>query len=400
MVMTNAASPASPYDALEPAALRRRGTSKWNLYDADVLALWVAEMDFPTAPVVRGAIQDAVDREQFGYARRDQATGLPDAVAEWSAVRFGWTVDPSRVHLLPDVLKGVELAIDCFTPRGSAIILPTPTYMPFFEVPKVVERPMIEVPMSRAGGRLSLDLDAIDEAFSTGAGSIVLCQPYNPLGRSFTVAELSALARVVARHGARVVSDEIHGSLTYDSPHVPYASVSPEAASHAITLTSASKAWNLPGLKCAQAIVNNDTDEERWQQISPMRTHGASTIGIEANLAAYRGGAGWLDETLRYLDRNRRLLAELLAELLPEVRYTIPEATYLAWLDFNALHLPEEPADFFLEQARVAMNPGLAFGANGVGCSRLNFATSSAILEQAVTAMATAVRGVVAADRS
>ncbi|HEY3942253.1 MAG TPA: MalY/PatB family protein [Acidimicrobiales bacterium] len=381
------------YDKLDPATLRGRGTAKWSFYDPDVLPLWVAEMDFPTAPVVRAAIQDAVDREEFGYPRRDEATGLPDAVAEWSATRYSWPIDPSRIHLLPDVLKGVELAIDCYTSPGSPIVLPTPAYMPFFEVPKVVQRPILEVPMARDEGKLIFDLEAIDRAFASGAESIIVCQPYNPLGRSFSGAELVALAHVVDRHGARVVADEIHGSLTYSNRHVPYASVSEVAASHAITLTSASKAWNLPGLKCAQAIVNNDSDEDRWQQISRMRTHGASTIGIEANLAAYRSGADWLDHTVAYLDGNRRRLAELLAEHLPGVGYSVPEGTYLAWLDCNALNLPQEPAEFFLARARVATNPGLAFGSNGTGCLRLNFATSSQILEQAVTAMGAAVRG-------
>jgi cysteine-S-conjugate beta-lyase len=263
--------------------------------------------------------------------------------------------------------------------------------MPFFEVPKVVGRPLVEVPMARDGGRFELDLDGIDAALAGGAESVILCQPCNPLGRAYTRAELEALARVVADRGGRVVADEIHGPLTYSKPHLPYASVSEEAANHCVTLTSASKGWNLPGLKCAQVIITNAADEARWQQISRLRTHGASTIGIEANVAAYRAGAAWLDATLGYLDANRRLLAALLAELLPEVAYTVPEGTYLAWLDFGALDLDEEPAEYFLAAARVAMSPGLAFGAGGKGYARLNFATSSKILEQAVTAMADAV---------
>ena len=382
----------SVYGDLDPVVLRGRGTAKWTFFDADVLALWVAEMDYPTAPVVLDAIRDAVDRQEFGYPSMSSAAALSEATAAWAETRYSWKVDSQRVHVLPDVLKGVELGIDCFSAEGSPIILTTPAYMPFFEVPKVVNRPIIEVPMLRDSGRAVLDLEGIDQAFKAGAGTLILCNPYNPLGRSFSAEELTDLAEVVQRNGARVVSDEIHGPLTYGHSHVPYASVSEVAAQHSITLVSASKAWNLPGLKCAQAITTNDEDEERWQRISRLSTHGASTLGIDSNLAAYRFGAAWLDETLAYLDRNRHLLGELLADKLPDVGYVVPEATYLSWLDFNELGLRVEPAEFFLEHARVAMNPGVAFGSNGAGCARLNFATSASILEQAVTAMADALQ--------
>jgi cystathionine beta-lyase len=382
----------SPYDALGPNTLRRRGTVKWNRFDEDVLALWVAEMDFPTAPAIKAAITDAVEREQFGYSPLDAETALPTATASWSANRYGWEVDPSRVHLLPDVLRGVELAIEAFSPPGSPIVLPIPAYMPFFEVVKVAGRPLIEVPMVADSGRFMLDLGGIDAAFRTGAGTMILCNPYNPLGRAFSEEELRELSLIVARNGARVISDEIHGPITYGRRHIPYASVTDEAADHSVTLISASKAWNLPGLKCAQIILTNAHDEQAWQRISMLRTHGASTIGIVASTAGYNAGAPWLDETLSYLDQNRRTLALLLAKHLPEVRYQMPEATYLAWLDFRALELPLEPAEYLLEHARVAVNAGAAFGSNGTGCVRLNFATSRAILEEAIFRIVSAVK--------
>jgi cysteine-S-conjugate beta-lyase len=381
----------SPYDSLGPDALRRRGTVKWNRFDDDVLALWVAEMDFPTAPVVKAAISDAVEREQFGYPRLDVETGLPDATAAWSANRYGWEVDPGRIHLLPDVVRGIELAIECFSPKGSPVVLPTPAYMPFFEVVQMLDRPLIEVPMATDSGRFVLDLEGIEEAFRAGASTLILCNPYNPLGRAFSAEELRALSLVVERYEARVISDEIHGPITYERPHIPYASVSRETADHSVTIASGSKAWNLPGLKCAQIIVTNARDEKVWREIPGLRTHGASTIGIAANTAGYRMGAPWLDETLTYLDQNRRALAELLAKYLPEVRYRIPEATYLAWLDLRGLELPVEPAEYLLDHARVALSPGLAFGSTGTGCVRLNFATSRAILEEAILRISSAL---------
>lgn len=387
------ADPHHIFDNFSPELLRQRGSIKWSHFGPDVLAAWVAEMDFATAPPVRQAIVDAVEREEFGYPVREENSDLPEAVAQWENNHYGWKVDPGRVHILPDVLKGVELAIERFSPSGSAVILPTPAYMPFFEVPKVVNRAIIEVPtLIDETGIRRLDYAGIDAAFAQGAGTIILCHPYNPLGRSFSVDEMRDLAAVVERHGGRVVSDEIHAPLTYPgSHHVPYASISETTARHTLTMVSASKAWNLPGLKCAQVITSNDIDEERWQSISRMKTHGASTIGIRANIAAFREGGPWLQDALAYLSGNGRYLAELLEAHLPEVRYTVPEATYLAWLDCRALELGVEASEFFLAKARVATNPGPAFGNDGVGFVRLNFATSRAILARIVESMAEAV---------
>lgn len=383
---------ASDFEGFSPASLRRRGSIKWSRYGADVTAAWVAEMDFASPPPVQAAIIDAVRRQEYGYPVDEADSELPAAVADWERTRYGWSVDPSRVHILPDVLRGVELGIEHYSPTDSAVILITPAYMPFFEVPTVVRRPAIEVPTLVEGGVRRLDLAGIDGAFARGGGTVILCHPYNPIGRSFTLEEMTELSDVVERHGGRVVSDEVHAPLTYpDGRHIPYASISPVTAGHTLTLASASKAWNLPGLKCAQAIISSDVDEERWQSIPHLKTHGASTIGIRANVAAFRDGAGWLEEALAYLDGNRRYLGELLTEHLPGVGYTVPEATYLAWLDCTALDLPGEAAEFFLERARVATNPGPAFGADGAGCLRLNFATSRTILDRAVTAMGAAV---------
>ncbi len=378
------------FDMISPESLRRRGTAKWNAYGPDVIAAWVAEMDFPTASPVMAAIHDAVEREEFGYAQGDAATGLPDAVADWCGSR-GWVVDPARVHVLPYALRGVELAIECYSPPGSAILVPTPAYEPFFEIPQVLGRPIMEVPLARRDADYVLDLDAIGAALSRGARTLILCHPHNPTGRSFTRAELQGLASVVAHYDARVVSDEVHGPLTYSGVHVPYASVNDEAAAHTLTVTSASKAWNLAGLKCAQLITSNDIDEDRWAQIPTRKTKGASTIGIRANIAAFRSGGPWLAQTMAYLDVNRRLIRELLSKWMPAVGYQPPEATYFAWLDCRRLNLGVEPAAFFLDRARVAMSPGTPFGNQTKDFVRFNFATSRSRVEAAIDAMTAAL---------
>ena len=381
------------FDDFTPESLSRRGSVKWWLHGPGVVAAWVAEMDFSTAPPVRQAIAEAVAREEFGYPLPDRISPLPEAVAGWQWRRYGWRTDPDRIHTIPDVLRGVELAVERYSPTDSAVILCTPAYMPFFEVPKVVRRPTVEVPtLIDPEGVPRLDYDRIDDAFAAGAGVIILCNPYNPLGRSFTLHELTELAAIVDRRGGRVVADEIHAPLTYPGHrHIPYAGISEVTAAHTVTVVSASKAWNLPGLKCAQVVLSNDLDDARWRSISPLRTHGASTIGMRANAAAYRDGGPWLDDLLAYLDGNRVLLGELLASQLPAIGYTLPEGTYLAWLDCRMLDLDAEPAEFFLNRAKVATNPGAAFGADGTGHVRFNFATSRAILRQAVGSMAAAV---------
>ncbi len=376
------------FDDVDVEAQRRRRTVKWSRYEPDVLAAWVAEMDFRIAPPVQDAIADAVQRQQFGYPQDDSETGLPEAFTAWSESRHGWAVDPADVHLLPDVVRGVELAIEFFSKPASPVIVTTPAYMPFFRVPAMVGRQCIEVPLAATdGGREELDLDAIGAAFAAGAGSIILCHPYNPIGRSFSRSELEALATVVDRHGARVIADEIHAPLTYGPPHVPYASLSTGAAAHTLTVTSPSKAWNLAGLKCAVAVTSSPTDQERWVDVA-VHADGASTIGIEASVAAYRDGGPWLDAVVAYLDETRTWFAGLLADQLPGVGYTPPEATYLAWLDCRALDLRVEPAAYFLDHAKVALNEGSSFGDPYEGFARMNLATSRSLLERMVAAMA------------
>src|SRR5690625_673716 len=378
------------FDALPPVRLRHRHTVKWTRFGPDVLARWVAEMDYPTAPPVLEAIRAAVQREEFGYPRFGH-DALPLATADWCAHRYGWTVDPEAVAVVADVLKGVELAIAFLTRSQSPVVLPVPAYMPFFDVLQVAGRTRVEVPMVRdAAGRYELDLDAVAAAFAAGAGSIILCNPFNPLGTVFTAAELAAVVDLAAAHGARVIADEIHAPLVYDGRHVPAASVSAAAAETVVSVMSASKAGNLPGLKCAQLILSNPADVAVWHRLNWLNWMGASTVGIAANLAAYRHGGPWLDAVLGYLRTNRDRVADTLPARVPGLQATRPEGTYLAWLDLRALDLPEEPAGYLLRRARVALNPGVPFGA-GHGCARLNFATTRAILDRAIEAIAAAL---------
>jgi cystathionine beta-lyase len=265
--------------------------------------------------------------------------------------------------------------------------------MPFLSVPATMGRRTIEVPLLEDGGTHRLDLAGIERAFQSGGGLLILCNPYNPVGRVFSRQELEALAGVVERNGGRVFSDEIHAPFVYPgAEHVPYASLSPATAAHTVTATSASKAWNLPGLKCAQLILTGDADEEVWSRGGGFLEHGASNLGVVANIAAYREGGDWLRSAIEYTDRNRHLLGQLLVSAVPGIRYRPPEGTYIAWLDARELRLGDNPADFFRERAGVTMTDGAACGEPGRGCLRFVLATPRAILEDAVSRMGEALR--------
>ena len=384
-------SHSSPFD-VSIDRLREVGSVKWSQHP-EAIGAFVAEMDFGTAPPVAGAMHRAIDAGLLGYLPDALDRRLSEAWCGWAADRYGWVVAPERVRPLADVMAGMVAALEHFSAPGSPVILPTPAYMPFLFVPGFLGREVIEVPMATDGGRAVYDLDALQAAYDAGGNLLVLCNPHNPVGRVLEPDELAAVADVVERNGGRVFSDEIHAPLVYGAKrHVPYATVSQAAARHSVTAVSASKAWNLPGLKCAQLVLTNDADAAVWAKVGHLAEHGASTLGVVANIAAFEEGGPWLGDVLDHLDGSRLLLADLLAEHFPGVVYTAPEGTYLAWLDCRALDLGDHPADFFREQAGVALTDGPLCGEEGAGFARLNFATPRPILEQMVIRMAKASR--------
>ena len=372
--------------------LRQTGGLKWSLYP-DAIGAFVAEMDFGTAEPVERALHDVVDRGLLGYLPPWLLEDLSRAWAGFAQQRFGWTVPPARVRPLADVVSGLVVAMEHFSKPGRPVILPTPAYMPFLVVPSELGRDIIQVPMTLEEGRYVYDLDALETAYAAGGDLLVLCNPHNPIGRVLEPDEMHAISRVVDRHGGRVFSDEIHAPLVYDGhTHVPYASLSGTTAAHTVTAVSASKAWNLPGLKCAQLVLSNDADAALWEEVGTFPEHGASNPGVVANIAAYTEGGPWLDALLTQLDASRKLLGDLLSTYLPEIGYRAPEGTYLAWLDCRELGLGDHPGEFFAAEAGVALTDGPACGDVGAGFVRYNFATPRAVMERTVEQMAGAVR--------
>lgn len=380
------------FETISVEALREAGSMKWTKYPG-TLAAFVAEMDYGLAAPVDEAIRELLDRGLTGYLPAALEHDLKRATAAWHATEYGWQVDADDVFPVADVIRAYEFAIERFSAPGSRVVLMTPAYGPFFLVPALHDREVVEVALSRQGEEWEVDLDALDAALRDGGGLVVLCNPHNPIGKVYSPAEMRDIAEVVERHGARVFSDEIHAPIVHPGRrHTPYASVDPIAAGHTLTATSASKAFNLPGLKCAQIIASNPADRAVLDRLGMAITHGAANPGVVANTAAYTHGRPWLDSVRAHLLGNRDLLLDRLAHELPAVRAGVPEATYFGWLDVSALGLPGNPQQFFLQHAAVALSDGESFGAAGQGYVRFNFAMPRTAIPTAVAAMASAVR--------
>ncbi|GAB94910.1 cystathionine beta-lyase [Kineosphaera limosa] len=374
----------SRLDAITVDSLRERGSSKWLTYP-DSYGAWIAEMDFGVAEPVARALHEVVDRARFGYNPPGIVDDLGRAYTQFAQRRYGVSLDPAMVRPLPDVLAGMGAIIENFTRPGTPVIVPTPAYMPFLLLPDWWDRPILQVPMARDGDRWVYDLDALAAAFDAGAQLLTLCNPHNPIGRVLTRDEMLAIADVVEAKGGLVFSDEIHAPLIYQGrTHVPYATLDERTAAHTITATSASKAFNLPGLKCAQIVFSNPEHRQAWVRAGRWVEQGASLPGIVANITAYDEGEPWLTNILAYLDRNRTALSDLVAEKLPGVRYQQPEGTYLALLDFRERGLGDDPAAIFREHAQVALTPGPACGDAAKGFARLNYGTPLPILTQII----------------
>lgn len=365
--------------------LRRQGGLKWTFYDDDVLAAWVAEMDFGLAPPVAEALHDAVDRALTGYPYPKAEHAVAVAATRFWADRFGWEVDPSWVFAAPDVIEGIRRCIVHLTRPGSPVVLHTPVYFPFFSMVERAGREIIEAPCTLdADGRHTIDLDGIERGLAAGAGSVVICNPWNPTGRALSRAELEDVVEIAARHDARIIADEIHAPITYEGvQHVPIATVDSERTA---TVTAASKAWNLPGLKCAQVVLTNEDDRRVWKGYFAPHKVGVGTFGLVASEAAYSQGVPWFDDVLQRLKSNRNQVVSMVADLLPEVVMHPPDGTYLAWLDMSAFGL-EHPMKHIRDQGRVALTDGEPFGGNGGQYVRFNFATEPEIITESLERM-------------
>jgi cystathionine beta-lyase len=369
-------------------SLRARRSVKWRLYDPDVLPLWVAEMDVVPAEPIQHAVADAMRRGDTGYP---WAADYAEALSSFAAKRWGWEPDPGTMEIVPDLMLGVVEVLKLVTDPGSAVVVNSPVYPPFFQFVTHLGHRVVEAPLG-ADGRLdlvSLEWALGEAAAGGGRAAYLLCNPQNPTGSVHTAEELTAALELAERFGVRVVADEIHAPVVPEGASFTSVASLP-AGSRAISLMSASKAFNLAGLKAAMAVPGPDAAADLARMPEEV-SHGASHLGVIAHRAAYLEGGPWLDALNFGLDQNRRLLADLLATQLPGVGYRVPEGTFLAWLDFGGLGLGDDPAAVLRERARVALHPGPGFGLGGAGHARLNFGTSPDILREAVQRIAAAL---------
>jgi cystathionine beta-lyase len=380
------------FDSVQIERLRARRGEKWATYPDDVLPAWVADMDFPIAQPLQDYLTELRETTDLGYPVNPTPAGLPSVFAQRVEQRFGWKIDPQRVEVLTDVVQGIYIALWSLTEPGDAAVVQTPVYPPFLEAVAECRRVQVTNELVRGAERYEIDFDALRAAAGPRARMLLLCHPQNPTGRAFTRAELTRLGELALERDWLVVSDEIHADLVYPpAVHLPFAALGPEIARRTLTLTSATKAFNIAGLRCAVAHFGSEELQRRFNALPRHVRGGVESLGLHATQLAWTRCQPWLDEVIRYLQGNREQVARFVRERLPGVRMLPPEATYLAWLDCRELGLASDPQRFFLDKARVALSRGTAFGQGGLGFVRLNFATSRAILAQILERMAAAL---------
>ncbi|MEV7797712.1 aminotransferase class I/II-fold pyridoxal phosphate-dependent enzyme [Microbacterium foliorum] len=377
--------------ALPLAELRERSSEKWREYPADVLPLFVAETDFPLAPAISSALRHAVDIGDTGYVA--SRTPLAETYAAFALRRFGWHVDPSQMRTTADVSMGIVEILRRVTQPGERVVVTPPVYPPFFDLVSEAGAEVARVPLIDTGTEWELDLDGIRAAFEDGATAMLLCNPHNPTGTVHDRDSLTALAEIADEYGVAVISDEIHAPLAQPGTgFTPFLDVGDAAERVGYAVVSASKAFNLAGLKCALMVTASDRTGAVVRGLPIEVEWRTGQFGLLAAVAAFSEESDpWLDGLLRTLDANRVLLEDLLASKLPAARYRIPDAGYLAWIDLSGLGWGDNPARRILKEAKVALHFGPAFGEQGRGFVRLNFGTSPEIITEAIERIASLV---------
>ncbi len=376
--------------------ISRRSTEsiKWRLFDEDVLPLWVADMDFRSPAPVIEALAQRVAHGVFGYG--EEPAELKELLVQRMASLYGWQVQPDEILFVPGVITGFNWALHALGAPGMQAAVQTPVYPPLLTAPRNAGMQRLDLPLlTTPGGHAEIDFDAFEQAVSAAkVRALILCNPHNPVGRVWSREELERMAAICLRHSVSIVSDEIHCDLIFsESRHIPIASLSPEISRQTVTLMAPSKTFNVAGLDCSFAIVQDEGLRKQMNLARLGLVKSPNLLGFTAAVAAYRDGVEWLAELLVYLQANRDFTVGYIRENLPAIRVCPPEATYLAWLDCRALELPTSPAEFFLRSARVALNEGRDFGPGGEGYVRLNFGCPRSVLQEALERMRRSLEG-------
>jgi cystathionine beta-lyase len=370
---------------------------KWRQHPGDVLPLWVADMDFLSPEPVIRALKERVEHGVFGYpggAGMKIAGGvcLKEVVVERLARLYGWEVEPEDLVFLPGVVTGINMACHALGRPGEAALIQTPVYYPFLSAPGNAGLALQQMELTRCqDGRYAIDYDVFEHSITPQTRLFILCNPHNPVGRVFEQAELMRMAEICLEKGVVICSDEIHCDLVFSGyRHIPIASLDPEIGKRTITLMAPSKTFNIAGLQCSFAVIQNPQLRKQFQSSHQGLVSFVNVMGLTAALAAYRDGGEWLEQLMAYLEANRDFLVEFIQQEIPGIEANRVEGTYLAWLDCRRI-LQKNPCEFFLEEARVGLNDGKVFGKGGEGFVRLNFGTPRSLLYQALERMKEAV---------
>jgi cystathionine beta-lyase len=382
---------------LRQPALQARRNAKWNQYDADVLPAFVADMDFSVAAPIQAAIERIAREGDYGYPLRDGEKAdrlVAKAFVNRMKSRYQWEFSPDLVMPLADLVQGTYAPLLAFSDPGDGVVLQIPNYPPFRDAINTTERRLLPLPMRDDGTRYVFDMDELEKLVDKRTRIFVLCNPQNPTGRVFSRDELLALGQFAIEHDLIVISDEIHSDLIYPGQrHIPFASLGPEIAARTVTLNSATKSFNIPGLRCALIAFGTEELRRRFHKRIPLRLTGQGNIvGVDATVAAWNEGQPWLDAVIGHLFKARNRIKDVLAVEAPEIRFHAPEGTYLAWLDCSRLGLSTPAFQFFLDRARIGFSAGETFDPNCAQFVRLNFATSMPILDNILDRIVAATR--------
>ncbi len=373
------------YNFDELVERRASDSGKWHYFGEGVLPMWVADMDFRSPAPVMKALHERIEHGVFGYGQ--DSPQLKEVICARMQDLYRWTITPSDIVFLPGLVCGLNVVSRAIGERGDGVLVNTPVYPPFLSAPVNQERVLHEAALGCqvAGQEIhyTLDDDAFNAAIQPNTKLFLLCNPHNPVGRAYTREELTRMADICQRHNLVICSDEIHSDLLLaGAQHIPIAALDPEVAQRTITLLAPSKTFNLPGLGCSMAIIQNAALRQQVQKTAAGIVPHVNVLGFVAAIAAYSEGQDWLDQLCTYLTANRDFLVNYVKENLPTIRTTIPEATYLAWFDCREAGIEGNAQKFFMEKAKVALNDGAAFGEEGKGFVRLNFGCTRATLEQ------------------
>jgi cystathionine beta-lyase len=366
----------------------RRGSdsAKWKKYGEEVLPLWVADMDFISAEPILRALHERVDHGFFGYTAPQEE--LCQAIRRRLKKLYRWEIREEHLFFLPGLVTGLNFAFQAYAALGEGVMVQPPVYHHFIKDPVNHGRTLVDPPLVLRGDTYEVDFDAFESSITPATRIFILCNPHNPVGRVYSREELEKMADICLHHRLIICSDEIHCDLLFPGyRHIPVATLNPEVAERTVTLMAPSKTYNLAGLRCGFAVIQNDELGKVWKKASLGLNPGLNIMGQVAALAGYREGQEWLEQILAYLTANRDFLYRSVAEKLPGIRMARMEATYLAWLDCREAGIPGNPFRFFLREAKVALNDGAEFGNGGEGFVRLNFACPRKTLTEALNRM-------------